>query len=119
LAVDVEDGLRALDLQIGAYVLQPGQLADFRVDQGRKTEELVEIAGLQRILIEALARARPDVEVLDRVQEDGDPGDRRNLAAQLLNHLADGRTLIARLELDVEISAVDPHAVAADADLHV
>src|SRR5207302_11437999 len=106
LTVDVENGLRALDLQIGAYVLEPRQLADFRVDQRRKPEEIVEIAGLQRLLVEALARARPDIEVLDGVQEDVHPGDRSNLAAQLLDHLADGWTLVAGFELNVEIPAV-------------
>ena len=73
---------------------KPGQLADFGVDQRRKAEQLVEIAGLQGVLVEALARSGADIEVLDRVEEHVQSRDRTDLAAQLLDHLADRRSLV-------------------------
>src|SRR5580704_11654137 len=115
LLVDVEDGLRAPDLQIRGYVLQARQLANGGIDQRREAEQLLQVAGLQGVLVEALARARPDIEVLHRVQENIDTGDGADLPAQLLDHLDDGRALIARLELDVEVAAVDPEPGSADA----
>src|SRR5262249_14806384 len=51
LSVDVENGLRALDLQIRGDVLQRGQLADFGLDERRKPEYLVAVARLPRVLI--------------------------------------------------------------------
>src|SRR6516165_6219381 len=60
-AVDVEDGLWALNLQIQRYVLQHGELADFRVDERCKAVEFFEIARLQGVLVQAFAGACADL----------------------------------------------------------
>ena len=49
-----------------------GKPADFLLDEGRKTVELVEIAGLKRVLVKASAWADANLKVLRGVQEDVD-----------------------------------------------
>src|SRR5262249_43198462 len=78
-----------------------------------------EIAGLQGVLVQAFARARPDLKILGGIQEYVQSGDRASLASQFLNHLADGRSLAARFELDVQITAVDSKSAPAEADLQI
>src|SRR5262249_36673353 len=119
LAVDVEHGLRAFDLQVGGDVLKAGQLPDFRLNERCKSIELFEISGLQGVLIETPAGAHADFEILGGIQEDIDPGDRGDLAPQFLNNLGDGRPLIARFELDVQMPAVHPESSPSRADFAV
>src|SRR5215470_1118731 len=69
LAIDVDDRLRALDLQIRSHVLQDGKRAHLRFDQRGKVVKLVEIAGLQRVLVKAPGRSDSDVEVLDWLEK--------------------------------------------------
>jgi hypothetical protein len=60
-----------------------------------------------------------DLEVLGGIQEYVQSSDRAGLPAQFLNHLADGRSLPARFELDVQVTAVYSKSAPAEADFQV
>src|SRR5262249_7211576 len=110
LAVDVDDRLRALDLQIRAHVLQHGKPSHFLLEQWPEAVELIEIAGLERVLIEAPGRSNADIEILDRLKKHVDTGHRSKLTTQVLNDLGHRGSLIARYQLNVECAAVHPHS---------
>src|SRR5215510_15898869 len=81
LAVDIDDRLWALDLQIGADVLQNRKRSHLLLDQRSVSIKLVEIAGRQRVLVERPGRTDADVQVLDRLEEHIDAGDGADLPA--------------------------------------
>ncbi len=101
--------MRALDLQVGANVLQNRKASHLLLDQRSEAIKLVEVAGRQRVLIERPGRTDTEVQVLDWLEEHIEAGDGTDLAAQLLDDVIDRRTLIARLKLDETRAGVHPH----------
>src|SRR5262249_16431141 len=67
----------------------------------------------------AFTRAGADLEVLGGIQEYVQSSDRASLPSQFLNHFADGRSLCARFELDVQVAAVYSKPAAAEAELQI
>jgi len=116
VAVDAHHHLGILDLQIAGDVLQAGQGAQLRLHPRRPAVKLRHVGILEGVLVLALAELAADLDRLHVLQEGTNAGNRRQLAAQVLDHAVGGRTFPARLEVHEDAPGVARQGEAAGAD---
>ena len=70
LAIDLDDHLRILDIEIGVDVEQAVDLGDLVAQLRRDAIERLGLVRLQRVLVLALRQPAAQIDVLDRLEKD-------------------------------------------------
>ena len=102
VAVDVDDQLRAGDLQVGADVDDSGHFAHALQDQRGGAVEFLQIGAVKRVLINGGRTARAESDAGRHGREDADAGNTRGGGAELLGDFGGGQA--------VGIDQADEHA---------
>jgi hypothetical protein len=118
VAVDLHLHLRILDLEIAGDVGEQRNLGEPPFELRRLAVQRIEIGALQRVLVEALARAGADVDDRDVLHVGADAGHDRGLGLQLAGDLVGAELpLLLRPEPDEHAAVV--HRLRAPAGSHL
>src|ERR1041385_3612272 len=113
IAIDDDSRLQALGLLARIHILQAAILFQLVEQEVGPVTQLIEIAGLQRILELGAAHAAADTDILHRNEKNVQPGNLRQLRTQAANNLIGAELAIAhRLEGDKTEALVDGRAAA-------
>ena len=116
IAVDDEVRFQAMVLLVGGSIAQLGHRLHLVEQLRRPFVQIVQVVILQRVLVLRVAGASADVDVLNRLQEQLDAGDTRQLGAQAIDDLVGGGfALAAGLERDEHAAHVGGGTTAAAA----